>query len=59
MISGESLIGQIKARVCDWAVEGKVGLGVLERRREEGEEFEEAEGRKEDKKRRGGRKMEQ
>ena len=42
------LTGQIKARACDWAVEGKVGLEVLERRRqkrERKEEDEEVEGR--------------
>jgi hypothetical protein len=35
VISGKILIGQIKARACDWAVEAKIGLGVLERGREE------------------------
>ena len=29
VISSEILIGQIKARACDWEVEGKVELEVL------------------------------
>jgi hypothetical protein len=35
VISGEILIGQIKARACDWEVEGKVELEVLEKEKEE------------------------
>jgi len=30
-MSGEILISQIKARACDWALEGKVKLKVLEK----------------------------
>lgn len=44
------LTGQTEARACDWTVEGKVGLGVLERekrREEEGRQGDEE--REEDK----------
>jgi hypothetical protein len=55
------LTGQIKARACDWAVEGKVELEVLERGEEgkEEREEEEMEEREEDRGRGGERKMEQ
>jgi hypothetical protein len=35
------LTGQIKARACDWAVEGKDGAGSFREEREEGGERQE------------------
>ena len=52
------LTGQIKARACDWAVEGKGGAGSFREGEEGGEGDKEMEERKEDGERRGGRKME-
>ena len=54
------LTGQIKARACDWAVEGKGGAGGFregERGRRRGDE--EMKEREEDRRRGGGRKMEE
>jgi hypothetical protein len=52
------LTGQIKARACDWAVEGKGRDGSFREGEEGGEGDKEMEERKEDGERRGGRKME-